>query len=337
MEKVDQIISVKPSNVPLIYARLLRFTISLMLSVLMLVGFVYDSEAQSRSATIQAASKGDVRAMDKLGIMYASGKGVEKNIPLAKEWFEKAANLGFAPSQYNLGIILVDEEQYSEAALWLKKASGANHSRAFHKLGELHYDGLGVPKSLDEAYSSFLKAARSGIPKSMKRVAVMWQNAEVVEPDPEGALIVIRYLASLNDPEGQLMLGNTYDAAVGVEKNDKEAIRWCLLAAEQGHPYAKNNLGVLYSPRLLNDNPNADVVKSFLWFNLAAADGIEYAGRQREKLRRHMTPDQIKKAEKLSLDYFPRPSGFDTWRKLSLPPDVLKVFHKKRKKLKRQS
>lgn len=294
--------------------------------VILLSNQIY-SGAQQFSEILRDANNGDVRAMDKLGILYAEGSGVLKDQVKAKAWFERAANRGLAASQYNLAVILIMDSKYSEAALWLKKSSQTGHLKSFHKLGELYYDGKGVPKSRSESLKNFLIPANAGVPASMKRVAVMWQNAEGGSARLEPAVEVLTYLANLGDVQSQIMLSNCYDGAIGVDKDDKLAIHWCQLAANQGHPAAKNNMGVLLAPRMLNENPHSDVVRSFMWFNLAAADGNEYAARQREKLRRHMTEEQIKRAEADSLEFLPKQNKFDNWRPLDIS-DTLRSYFK---------
>jgi TPR repeat protein len=42
-------------------------------------------------------------------------------------------------------------------------------------------------------------------------------------------------------------LGLMYSQGQGVPQDDKEAVRWCRLAADQGYAAAQSNLGVMYS------------------------------------------------------------------------------------------
>lgn len=50
----------------------------------------------------QAAEKGSARAQYELACAYQTGKGVERSMPVAKLWFEKAANQGVRKAIRNL-------------------------------------------------------------------------------------------------------------------------------------------------------------------------------------------------------------------------------------------
>jgi len=51
----------------------------------------------------QKSDESDVDAMNRLGIMYASGRGVDKSYGRALIWLRKSALLGYAPAMANLG------------------------------------------------------------------------------------------------------------------------------------------------------------------------------------------------------------------------------------------
>ena len=53
-----------------------------------------------------AANHNHVFSQDKLGYMYKNGLGVDSDIIKALKWYRKAADQGYAPSQYSLGLML---------------------------------------------------------------------------------------------------------------------------------------------------------------------------------------------------------------------------------------
>ena len=46
---------------------------------------------------------GDAKALFEIGSRYAEGRGVKADMAKAAEWYEKSAELGFAPAQYRIG------------------------------------------------------------------------------------------------------------------------------------------------------------------------------------------------------------------------------------------
>jgi hypothetical protein len=63
--------------------------------------------------------------------------------------------------------------------------------------------------------------------------------------------------------------------------------------AEQGHPYAQNDLGVLHlnGHGVLKDN-----LKTHMWYNIASANGAVGSGHNRDLIAAVMTPAGIEKA-----------------------------------------
>jgi len=59
----------------------------------------------ARELYADAAEAGNVPAMHKLGSLFASGEGGEKNDFTALTWFEQAAEYGYVDSMYNLGLL----------------------------------------------------------------------------------------------------------------------------------------------------------------------------------------------------------------------------------------
>ncbi|HEY9842485.1 MAG TPA: tetratricopeptide repeat protein [Candidatus Obscuribacterales bacterium] len=69
------------------------------------------------------------------------------------------------------------------------------------------------------------------------------------------------------DAYAQYMLGYLYDHGLGgLKRNPEEASRWYQLSAAQGHPFAMNNLGFLYSQK-------QDFEQALKWYKRAAEQG----------------------------------------------------------------
>ncbi|KAG2373130.1 hypothetical protein C9374_012862 [Naegleria lovaniensis] len=108
------------------------------------IGFMYFKDHYYSKALkwlTRSALQGYAKAQNDLGLMYALGKGVDKDFTQAFEWFEKAANQNFAVAQYNLGVMYEKgdgvQQDETQARKWYRKAAQQDHKGAFRKLGGL--------------------------------------------------------------------------------------------------------------------------------------------------------------------------------------------------------
>ena len=83
----------------------------------------------------------------------------------------------------------------------------------------------------------------------------------------------------------------------GVPQDDKEAVKWYRLAAEQGDASAQGILGHMYErgQGVLQDN-----VMAHMWYNVASANGNDNAGGYRDERAGLMTNADISKAQAMA-------------------------------------
>ena len=117
--------------------------------------------------------------------------------------------------------------------------------------------------------------------------------------------------ADQGHPGAQLNLGVMHKKGQGVPQDYAEAVKWYRLAADQGMGEAQYNLGVMYK-----NGPGLpqDYVQAHMWFNLAASqfpawekDKRGDAVKARDYLASKMTPAQIAEAQKLAREWEPKP------------------------------
>jgi serine/threonine protein kinase len=112
------------------------------------------------------AEKGNINAQFELGMMYAYGRGNNKNEIAAQEWLEKSASGGHLLAQCRLGIMLargagVTKDEVG-ATKWLKLAAEKGDSSAQFNLGMLCAHGIGVQQNTRQALQWYTKAAQQG-------------------------------------------------------------------------------------------------------------------------------------------------------------------------------
>ena len=122
------------------------------------------------------ARHGSAEAQFRLGWLYESGIGAEKNFSKAADWYALAAAQGHARAQYNLGVMHTEgrgvPRDDTMAAIYFRIAAMQGHAKAQYNLGILYQMGRGVPKDLDRARYWLDRAKANGIVRPNKAVLV---------------------------------------------------------------------------------------------------------------------------------------------------------------------
>jgi TPR repeat protein len=85
-----------------------------------------------------------------------------------------------------------------------------------------------------------------------------------------------------------------YDLGDGVAEDNAEAMRWYLLAANQGNSIAQNNLGAMF---FSGEGPAFDRVQGYKWFYIAEQLGNSDSRRNRLSSAQLMTGSDIEEAQ----------------------------------------
>ena len=88
--------------------------------------------------------------------------------------------------------------------------------------------------------------------------------------DDREAVKWFRMAAEQGDANAQFNLGFMYATGTGVPQDNREAVKWYRLAAEQGLANAQDNLGFMYATGTGVPENNREAVK---WFRMAAKQG----------------------------------------------------------------
>jgi len=99
----------------------------------------------------------------KLCVEYFEDKDFSKAYRTCKDVQDSNAQFLMAEMYYNgLGV----KEDFSEAAIWYRKAAEQGNCEAQFRTGHMYYHGLGVQKDRAEALKWFRKAAKNGHPRA---------------------------------------------------------------------------------------------------------------------------------------------------------------------------
>lgn len=103
------------------------------------------------------ANAGDPAAQVLVGESYAAGRGLERDLNRAAEWYRKAADKNDLSAELHLAALYRDggkglPRDMEQATAWYRKAAEQGDVGAQATLGLLYSLGQGLPKSFVEAY-----------------------------------------------------------------------------------------------------------------------------------------------------------------------------------------
>ncbi|HWG06352.1 MAG TPA: hypothetical protein VG271_15180 [Beijerinckiaceae bacterium] len=158
--------------------------------------------ASDLPAVRDLAGRGNAAAQFELGVRYAEGRGLPRDLKLAAQWLEKSAQQNNAPAQY--------------------------------RLATLYEKGLGVTHDANVAINWYRRAANAGNIRAMHNLAVMIAENGDGKPDYDDAAIWFRKAAEYGVRDSQYNLAILYARGLGVQKDLSQSYIWFTLAAAQG-------------------------------------------------------------------------------------------------------
>lgn len=246
-------------------------------------GAAYDAFLNGRyeeaiAIWLPLANGGDAGAQFNMGVMYANGLGVDRDMSAAMDWWEAAARQLHVRAAHNLALAMLageprdgdrDEDQIDFTAVlrYLKIGSDAGYPNSEYTLGKLYAEGVGVEADPRRAAELFLSASIKGFGRA------------------------------------QYNLGKIYRDGVGMKADSGLSLFWFAEAAERGHPRAQDRMA---HRRFAGEGVPQDNIEALKWAILAAAQGIDSAQKLRFELTTSMNERQIAEAERRAAAFAPR-------------------------------
>jgi TPR repeat protein len=131
-----------------------------------------DGEALSASERLgkamrwfrRAAEGGHTLSQYRLATLLELGQGGQRNLDEAEQWYERAAKQGHVKAMHNLAVLAVSPARgsvnYLTASKWFREAADYGLTDSQFNLGVLYERGLGLSRSMEEAYYWYALAAR---------------------------------------------------------------------------------------------------------------------------------------------------------------------------------
>lgn len=166
------------------------------------------------------------------------------------------------------GLFASHKGDYVTAFREFRSLAEKGHAKAQLHLGIMYEMGLGVKQDYSEASKWYQQAAIQGDKEAQKKLVEMRKKGLTNTYPPP---VPDNYQGNITDPQAQYDLGVMYFKGIGVEKNSTTAYRWFHMAANQGHARAQNDLAVMLSRGIGVSQSNSE---AYVWFMKAAEQGF---------------------------------------------------------------
>jgi FkbH-like protein len=193
-----------------------------------------------------AAGAGNAEAQYRVGLAYASGKGVIRHPPDAVRWYRRAAQQGHLEAQFQLSLIYLHGQ--SEACADWYRAAVERDPRTAEWTRDLWFSaGLSVPCDYVEALRWSRLAAEQGQPDAQANLALLYLQGLGCERDEAAAHSWYERAAARGSAEAEYGLGMVYANGLGVAVDLTTAAQWYAAAADKGIDAAQVALGLMYA------------------------------------------------------------------------------------------
>jgi len=214
----------------------------------------------------------NLEALNQLGDLYYSGRGVSQDYVQARQWYQKAADAGSANAMYQLGELYQYGQgvarDYAQAHRWYHKAVDAGNADGMNGLGRLYENGRGVARDYIQARQSYQKAIDAGNVQGMVNLGTLYEGGAA--QDYAQAREWYKKAADSGNTNGMYHLGLLYQFGLSVPRDYAQARQWYQKTVDGGNPQGMVNLGSMYEDGL---GVPQDYGKAFESYQKAADNG----------------------------------------------------------------
>ncbi len=244
-------------------------------------------EPELESETIQSSTEIDEAVTKQIAEVDAANSEAKRLRPLATQGDQEA--------QYKLGALYYSggddiKQDYSQAALWYRRAAQQGNADAQYSLGNMFLMGEGIGQDDNQAAQWYALAAEQGHSsaqhnlENLQKTQVSNQQVAVIEESTSSGQLISLDDESRDKPivaiedngNAEYEKGLAYAFGDGVPQNDRTAFNLFYEAAEKGHILAQYKLGVAFA---YGEGVRQDQKKAAEWYRKAAEQGYTIAQR----------------------------------------------------------
>lgn len=187
----------------------------------------------AQSWAIEISKNDNQQAEYTLAQMYEHGAGVERDEDQAVELYIKIANQEHKSASHCINNLALQGNIRAQA--WVIEKLEKDDAEKLYNLGQMYKRGRTVEEDINKAVELYIEAANKKhrrAPNILRKLALKGNKVAYKW--------VIEKLAA--DMQAQYTLGQIYEQGIGVEKNEEEAAKWYIKAANQGQFDAYDSL-----------------------------------------------------------------------------------------------
>lgn len=174
---------------------------------------------------------------------------------------------------------------------YVPRPSARSAESVYARALELEESGDGAA-----ALPLYRRAAQSGDAQARTSLGSIYLEGRLVPADPEEAVYWLKLAAAAGEPQANYNLGVLSAEGRIMPRDPAQAIAYYQAAAAAGYLKAQVNLAVLLSERAQGD----DIEQAYRWALIAARQGDQIAGAQRDALVQQVDPQARSRAETLA-------------------------------------
>ncbi|PAF54349.1 hypothetical protein BKH42_00065 [Helicobacter sp. 13S00482-2] len=233
--------------------------------------------------------EGDLESCANLGVKYALGQDIKKDLGAAKDLFEKSCNGDNPTGCYNMGVIDRDKKDYKKAMKNFQNSCDKGFSQACYSEGVMYKNAEGVDQDLDKSAGLFAKAC------DLNNAYGCLDACAFYKDDAQGdkALPMCQKACDLGNGAGCF---NASDLYFSKYRDIQNTITYSERACELGIGLSCSNLGFLYAEGKVI---HQDINKGMDYFKKACDLGNKDSCENYQTLQSHLDKNAKKDVKDL--------------------------------------
>lgn len=198
--------------------------------------------------------------LNRMGLFYFRGNGVEKDKEQAEKYFLESSKMGNEYADYNLGLLYAEQKKYTDSEYRYRKAAEKQHDGAMNNLGRIYLYGFGIEADYGEAVKWFKEAAKRGNKPASYNLGIC---CYYVEKNLRTAMTWFEKCMEQRWDYVYALLGRIYKEGRYISQSYTKAVEYFRQGAEKNYSESICELGIMYRDGLGVEQDYAKAIECF--------------------------------------------------------------------------